>query len=94
MSFKIKGIEGECEFSKVSMQDGLRIAGYASKMDSGGVDESAEAMVKLGDIALKYLIVDGNNVKDIAGLTLVCDDNPMILTVVTTKFMEEFQDFL
>lgn len=97
MHFKIDCIIGDCEFKQISMQDGLRVAGYAAKIHNGSVDESADAMVKMGDIALKYLTIDGQDVKDVAGLVSMCSDskhNPMALTAITLKFMENFENFL
>lgn len=94
--FKINGIDGECEFSPIDMRDGLRISGYAARLNEGSVDDSADAMERLGSIALKYFKVNGEPVKDIAGLVSVAanEDNAMLLTVVTLKFMEAFNDFL
>ena len=73
MRFNIKDIKGECEFKPIDMRDGLRLSGYAAKMSTGTVDESAEAMVKIGDIALKYLYVDDEPIKDIAGLVSILE---------------------
>lgn len=95
MEFNIKGLDGKCEFKQLDMRDGLKLAGYAAKLDSGNVDESAEAMERIGLIALKYLKVNGVDIKDIADLEMLSDgSNPMMLVQITTKFMEDFQGFL
>lgn len=95
MEFSIKGLNGKCEFKQLDMRDGLRLAGYAAKLDSGNVDECADAMEKIGLIAIKYLKVDDTDIKDIAGLEMMSDgSNPMMLVQITTKFMEDFQGFL
>lgn len=97
MHFRIDGIEGECEFDTIDMRDGLRISGYAARLQDGSVEASGEAMEKIGEIALKYLKVNGEKVNDIAGLVTVIDDekqNPTILIAITLKFMELFNNFL
>ena len=95
MHFSVKGINGKCEFKQIDMRDGLRLSGYAAKLHSGSVDDSADAMEKIGDIALKYLCVDGQQVGDIAGLCAVSEENnSFVLTEVTLKFMELFESFL
>lgn len=95
MHFNVKGINGKCEFKQIDMRDGLRLSGYATKLHSGSVEDSADAMEKIGDIALKYLYVDDQQVGDIAGLCAVSEENnSFVLTEVTLKFMELFESFL
>lgn len=94
--FEISGINGKCSFDKLKMNDGLRLAGYASRLQNGSVDDSADAMERIGLIALKYLKVNGEKVNDLAGLNIVCTDegSSTALLNITLKFMEGFEDFL
>ena len=95
--FEIENIKGLCRFGSLTMSDGMAVAGYVTGLESDNLEIRADAMKKIGALALKYLEVDGQPVKDAAGLIKVLEDTEKktkTSLLVLSKFMQGFDNFL
>lgn len=92
-------IEGKTlDFKRVTAKDGLAI--QALMTQSNGDSMSPEAMQKLAEIALRYLVITDGDKPPLESPTIEMLDkseifeNPMVMVEITTRFMEKIGGFL
>lgn len=90
-------IEGKTlDFKRVTAKDGLAI--QALMTQSNGDSMSPEAMQKLGELALRYLVITDGDKPPLESPTIDLLDsifeNPMVMIEITTRFMEKIGGFL
>lgn len=90
-------IEGKTlDFKRVAAKDGLAIQSLMGQ--SNGDSLTPEAMQKLAEIALRYLVITEGDKPPLESPTIDLLDsifeNPMIIVEITTRFMEKIGGFL
>lgn len=90
-------IEGKTlDFKRVAAKDGLAIQALMGQ--SNGDSLTPEAMQKLAEIALRYLVITDGDKPPLESPTIDLLDsifeNPMIIVEITTRFMEKIGGFL
>ena len=90
-------IEGKTlDFKRVTAKDGLAIQALMGQ--SNGDSLTPEAMQKLAEIALRYLVITDGDKPPLESPTIDLLDsifeNPMIIVEITTRFMEKIGGFL
>lgn len=90
-------IEGKTlDFKRVAAKDGLAIQALMGQ--SNGDSLTPEAMQKLAEIALRYLVITDGDKPPLESPTIDLLDsifeNPMIIVEITTRFIEKIGGFL